>query len=56
MEVINHKLITFQIYQQIIQDCLNEAQKLYHFDYKIEKSLTSEEGSIIYVSNIHYKN
>ena len=35
---------------------LNEAQKLYHFDYKIEKSLTSEEGSIIYVSNIHYKN
>lgn len=35
---------------------LNEAQKLYNFDYKIEKSLTSEEGNIICISNICYKN
>ena len=35
---------------------LNEARKLYNFDYKIEKSLTSEEGNIICVSNICYKN
>ena len=45
MEVINHKLITFQIYQQIIQDCLNEAQK--YSRHQLTKELSNEYLKVI---------
>ena len=45
MEVVNHKLITFQIYQQIIQDCLSEAQK--YARHQLTKELSNQYLKVI---------
>ena len=45
MEVVNHKLITFQIYQQIIQDCLSEAQK--YARHQLTKELSNQYLTVI---------
>ncbi len=38
-----------------LEEEINKAKKIYNFSYKIEKSLTSDEGGIISISNRNIK-